>query len=285
MKVRMGVAIGGASNLTVERYGGVIDDLDRLGFDSVWLPETFLGATFDPLVGLAFAAARVPRLKLGTHLILPGRNAFRLARALAELDHLSGGRLLITAVVGLDDPLERAAQGLPKGDRGIELGAMVARLRDLWAGAPVDGATLSVRPLQDPLELWMGGRSPAALRRAGRLSDGWLSGGQLREVAIAGKALVEESAAEHGRTISPEHFGTNIAYARQPLPDGVRAAMDDRLPGSAALVPVGRAALRETIAAWVDAGFSKLVLRPAVPPEDWQDELEALAEDVLDLQT
>jgi probable F420-dependent oxidoreductase len=285
MKVRMGVAIGGASNLTIEQYGTVVDDLDRLGFDSVWLPETFLGSTFDPLVGLAFAAARVQRLKLGTHLILPGRNAFRLARALAELDRLSGGRLLITAVVGLDDPLERAAQGLPKGDRGIDLGAMMSTLRDLWAAVPVNGATLPVRPLQDPLELWMGGRSQAALRRAGRLADGWLPGGIPLDVAVAGKAAVEASAAEHGRTISPEHFGTNISYARQPLPDDVRAALAARLPGSEDLVPVGRQALRDTIAAWVDAGFSKLVLRPATAPDDWHAELEELAGDVVDLQT
>jgi probable F420-dependent oxidoreductase len=285
MKVRMGVAIGGASNLSTDHFGDVVDDLDQLGFDSVWLPETFLGPTFDPLVGLAYAAARVQRLKLGTHLILPGRNAFRLARALAELDHLSKGRLLITAVVGLADPLERAAQGLPKGDRGIELGAMIATLRDLWAGVPVDGATLPVRPLQEPLEVWMGGRSHAALCRAGRLADGWLAGGQPRDVAIAGKELIETTAAEHDRTISPEHFGTNIAYARQPLSDDVRRVMAERLPGSEDLVPVGREALRDEVAAWVDAGFSKLVLRPVEPPADWHEELERLAEDVLDLQT
>jgi probable F420-dependent oxidoreductase len=263
----------------------VVDDLDRLGFDSVWLPETFLGTTFDPLVGLAYAAARVERLKLGTHLIVPGRNVFRLAKALAELDRLSGGRLLITAVVGLDDPVERAVQDRPSGDRGQELGAMLPLLRELWAGVAVDGATLPVRPLQDPLEVWMGGRSRAALQRAGRLSDGWLPGGLPITVAAEGKAVVEEAAAEHGRAISPEHFGTNISYAREQLPDDVRAAMAARLPGAEQLVPVGRQALRDTIAAWVDAGFSKLVLRPAVAPADWRAELEQLADDVLDLQT
>jgi probable F420-dependent oxidoreductase len=285
MKVRMGIAIGGASNLTIDQLGAVVDDLDQLGFDSVWLPETFLGATFDPLVGLAFAAARVQRLKLGMHLILPGRNVFRLAKALAELDRLSAGRLLITAVVGLDDPVERAVQDRPSGDRGVELGTMLPKLRDLWAGLALDGATLPVRPLQDPLEVWMGGRSGAALQRAGRLADGWLPGGLPLPVAAESKAVVEQAAAEHGRTISPEHFGTNIAYARDRLPDDVRAAMAARLAGAERLVPVGRQALRDTIGAWVDAGFSKLVLRPAVAPEDWRTELEQLADDVLDLQT
>jgi alkanesulfonate monooxygenase SsuD/methylene tetrahydromethanopterin reductase-like flavin-dependent oxidoreductase (luciferase family) len=176
-------------------------------------------------------------------------------------------------------------QDRASGDRGVELGEMLPRLRDLWAGRAVDGAALPVRPLQDPLEVWMGGRSRAALQRAGRLSDGWLPGGLPLTVATASKAVVEEAAAEHGRTISPEHFGTNIAYARDPLPDDVRRAMAARLPGAEQLVPVGPGALRDTIAAWVEAGFSKLVLRPAVPPRDWRAELEQLADDVLDLQT
>jgi alkanesulfonate monooxygenase SsuD/methylene tetrahydromethanopterin reductase-like flavin-dependent oxidoreductase (luciferase family) len=210
---------------------------------------------------------------------------FRLAKALAELDRLSAGRLLITAVVGLDDPVERTVQDRTAGDRGVELGEMLPRLRDLWAGVAVDGARLPVRPLQDPLEVWMGGRSRAALRRAGRLSDGWLPGGLPLTVAAESKAVVEDAAAEHGRSISPEHFGTNIAYARDPLPDDVGTAMAARLPGAERLVPVGREALRDTIAAWVEAGFSKLVLRPAVPPADWRAELEQLADDVLDLQT
>ncbi len=287
MKVRIGVAVGGSSAVSVDRFGEVVDDLDRLGFDSIWLPETFLGPTFDPLVGLAFAAARVPRLKLGTHPIVPGRNAFRLARALAELDRLSGGRLLVTAVLGLDDPAERAAQELPSGDRGVALGTTMAVLRDLWAGVAVNGSTLPVRPLQDPLELWMGGRSEPALRRVGRLGDGWLTGAQDRAEAVAGKAVIEASAAEHGRTISPEHFGANIAYARRPLPEAVRQAMTARAKGADidALVPVGRAALRDAVAAWVAAGFSKFVVRPAVPPDDWRAELEMLAEDIEGLPT
>ena len=287
MKVRIGVALAGGDTLPVEGFGAVLDDLDRLGFDSVWLPETFLGPTFDPLVGLAYAAARVPRLKLGTHLVLPGRSTFRLAKALAELDRLSGGRLLITAVTGLDDPAERAVQGLPTGDRGVVMAAMMTALRELWAGKVVEGATLPVRPRQEPLEMWMGGRTEVAQRRIGRLADGWLPGALTLDQAVAGRAVVEAAAAEHQRTISPEHFGTNISYAREGLPDDVRAAMAARAKGVdvARMVPIGRDDLRDTISAWVAAGFSKLVLRPALPPGDWHAELERLAEDVLDLQT
>jgi alkanesulfonate monooxygenase SsuD/methylene tetrahydromethanopterin reductase-like flavin-dependent oxidoreductase (luciferase family) len=260
MKVRIGVAVGA---LAVERFGPLLDDLDGLGFDSIWLPESFQRGGIDPLVGLAYAAARVPRLKLGTHLVAPGRNPFVLARELAQLDQLSGGRLLLTFVAGIDEPAERAAQGLPTGDRTVWFDEHLGRIRDWWAGKEVDGLTLDARPRQDPLEVWLGGRVRRALVRAGRLSDGWLSGRTTLDEAVASKAVIEDAAAEAGRQISPEHFGTNLAYS-----------WDGELPP-----------LREQIAQWVDAGFSKLVVRPMTAPDDWGPELRRLADDVLDLQT
>jgi alkanesulfonate monooxygenase SsuD/methylene tetrahydromethanopterin reductase-like flavin-dependent oxidoreductase (luciferase family) len=263
VKVRIGVAIGA---LPLERFGGVVDDLDRLGFDSLWLPESFQRGGVDPLVGLSFAAARVSRLKLGTHLVAPGRNPYVLARELAQLDRLSGGRLLLTLVAGLDEPAERIAQGLPSGDRTGWFDEHLGRMRAWWAGEEVDGIRLDARPAQDPLEVWLGGKAHRALVRAGRLSDGWLAGRTTLEEAIAAKAVIDAAAADAGRTISPEHFGTNLAYA-----------WDGSLP-----------ALREQVARWVDAGFTKLVVRPATPPDDpdgWGPELRRLADDVLDLQT
>ena len=114
-------------------------------------------------------------------------------------------------------------------------------LRDLWAGEAVEGAVLPVRPLQEPLELWMGGRTEASLRRVGRLGDGWLSGALGRAEAAAARAVIDEAAADHGRAISPEHFGTNISYARRPLPDEVRAAMVARAKGADVRPGTGRA--------------------------------------------
>jgi alkanesulfonate monooxygenase SsuD/methylene tetrahydromethanopterin reductase-like flavin-dependent oxidoreductase (luciferase family) len=260
MKVRIGVAVGA---LPPDRFGPLVDDLDALGFDSVWLPESFQRGSLDPLVGLAFAAARVRRLKLGTHLVAPGRNPYVLARELAQLDQLSGGRLLLTFVAGLDEPAERVAQGLPSGDRTVWFDEHLSRMRDWWAGKAVDGLTLDAGPHQDPLEVWLGGRSERALMRAGRLSDGWLAGRITFEEAVAAKAVIERAASAIGRAISPEHFGTNLAYS-----------WDGDLPP-----------LRKEVRRWVDAGFSKLVVRPATAPVDWGPELRRLAEDVLDLQT
>ncbi len=234
MKVRIGVAVGA---LPLDRFGGVLDALDGLGFDSVWLPETFQRGGVDPLVGLAFAAARVPRLKLGTHLVAPGRNPYVLARELAQLDELSGGRLLLTLVAGLAEPAERQAQGMPTGDRTTWFDEHLPAMRDWWAGKEVDGLVLDARPRQDPLEVWLGGRAQKALVRAGQLSDGWLAGRMTLEEATAAKVVIDDAAAAAGRSISAEHFGTNLGYRAGPA----AAARADRQLGRRRVLEARRA--------------------------------------------
>jgi alkanesulfonate monooxygenase SsuD/methylene tetrahydromethanopterin reductase-like flavin-dependent oxidoreductase (luciferase family) len=150
-----------------------------------------------------------------------------------------------------------------------------------------DGLRLQPTPLQDPLEVWLGGNARSALRRAGRLSDGWLPSLCTPAEAAAGRAVIEATAAEAGRQIDPEHFGISMTYAREAIPPGQVARIARRRPDvdPAALVPVGPAALRETLRRYLDVGFSKFVLRPAEPPAAWPEELARLAEDVLALQT
>ena len=285
MKVRIGFAVGGQHMVDIDGYGAVLDDLERLGFDSVWLPETFLGGTFDPLVGLAYAAARAPRLKLGTHFVAPGRNVMQVAKALANLDRLSGGRLLLVFVPGLTDAAERHAQGMPTGDRTAWFDANLPVLHALWRGDAVEGARLDSLPHQQPLEVWLGGKGRASLERAGRLGDGWLPGLVTLDEAIEGRAVVERAARDAGRVISPEHFGINLSYVADATVDP--ATLPQRAtPGDTRdIVAFGLPALRALVARWVDAGFTKIVVRPVVRPADWPSELSALADAVLDLQT
>jgi len=118
VKVRIGVGIGALPLPDHQGFAHLVDDLDELGFDSIWLPEVLTVPTLDPLTALAFAAAHNPRLKLGTTLLLPGRNPVRLAKALATLDVLSGGRLLTTFVPGIPRLPESDAAGVDPADRG-----------------------------------------------------------------------------------------------------------------------------------------------------------------------
>jgi probable F420-dependent oxidoreductase len=284
LKVRIGFAVGGQAMLPIEQFGQVLDDLERLRFDSVWLPETFLGGTYDPIVGLSYAAGRVKKLKIGTHLVAPGRNPVTLAKTLANLDQLSNGRLLLVFVPGLPSAEERAIQGLPTGDRNQWFDTHLPTLRALWQGETVDGVRLDPLPRQQPLEVWFGGKAEAALERAGRLSDGWLGGAVTLAEAVEARTTMQRAAASVDREISPEHFGINLTYTRDPTasPSDVprRTAAD-----TTDVVAFGLPALRALAKRWIDAGFTKIVVRPVTAPTDWAEELAALADAVVDLQT
>ena len=293
MKIRIGVGAAGASS-TPEALGELVTGLDELGFDSLWLSEVLTGPVLDPAVGLAWAAASNPRVKLGTTMLLPGRNVLRLAKQLASLDVLCRGRLLVTLVPGLTYAPEREAIGVDPKRRGAVIDQALPLLRRLWAGETVshEGAAgsfhdvrLSPLPVQQPLEVWLGGTVPAALERCGRLSDGWLPSLCTPEEAVAGRVVIEEAAAKAGRSISGEHFGVSIGYAREPIDPATARMMTARRPRALELTPVGLPALRQLMKRFIGVGFSKFVVRPVAPPTSWRAELEALSAAVGDLQT
>jgi probable F420-dependent oxidoreductase len=297
MKIRIGFASGVSGDGHDESFAGLVDDLERLGFDSLWLSERVSSAIHDPLLGLAYAAGRTRRLKLGTSvLVVPGRNPVLLAKALASLDRLSGGRLLPAFGLGADDAAERQAFGVPPRERGAWLDEALPLLRRLWSEDAVDhagprfqyeGLRVRPRPVQPALDVWLGGRAPGALRRVGRLADGWLPGGCTPAEAAAGRRTVEAAAADAGRAIDPEHYGAIVVYAHADTPPAVVAAIAARRPDvdPRELVPVGMPALRDTLQRFTDAGVSKFLVRPAAAPVSWTAELESLAAGVLPLQT
>jgi probable F420-dependent oxidoreductase len=295
VKVRVGVGVSGGATEPAQ-LGAIADEVVAGRLDSLWLSEVLTGAVGDPLVALAWAAGRNPTLKLGTTMLAPGRNPLRLAKSLASLDRLSAGRLLITLVPGLTTVPERGAVGPPPGERGAVIDAVLPLLRRLWAGETVtwsglgvdlEAVTLTPLPHQDPLEVWLGGSAPAALRRCGRLGDGWLPSLCTPESAAEGRVVIEKAAGDAGRHISDEHFGVSIGYSRQPLSDRSRAAISARGRGvnPDAVVPVGWEAARDLLERFVAVGFSKFVLRPMAPPDDWAAEIAELADAVGDLQT
>jgi probable F420-dependent oxidoreductase len=278
VKVRFAVAPGNQP-ADPEALGALVDGLERLGFDTIWLSDIPMGDITDPIVGLAFAASRTTRLKLGANVVPFGRTPMVLAKDLAQLDRLSRGRVLLSLVPGIDQPGEREALGIT-GNRGALMDELIPELRQLWR----EGVTT---PVQDPLEIWLGGIGPKALERVGRLADGWLGAALAPAEAGAARRRIDEVAAEHGRSIDPEHHGLSIPYARTEL-DGVTVAgLQRRNPDAdpADLFPVGRDQLRSLLGRLVDEGLSKFVLRPTGHVRDWDAELRWLADAVLDLQT
>jgi probable F420-dependent oxidoreductase len=219
----------------------------------------------------------------------------RLAKQLASLDVLSQGRLLVTLVPGLTYAPEREAIGGDPKKRGAFIDEALPLMRRLWAGETVshEGAAGSLRdvrlvpqPVQQPLEVWLGGLAPSALRRVGRLCDGWLPSQVTPPDAAAGRAVIEQAAAEADREIDPEHFGAIVVYARDEIPRSLVESIAKRRPDldPAALVPVGLGAARERLERFIEVGVSKFVVRPAEEPASWAAELEDLAAHVLPLQ-
>src|ERR1700730_6416969 len=171
MKVRFAVAPAGGL-LSGPEIIGFADALEASGFDGVWLSDLPLRAAVDPLLGLALIAGRTRRLKLGANVVPLGRNPFLLAKSLAQLDQLSSGRLLLSFVPGLGEPGEREVLDWQGASRGAVLEDVLATVRAWWSGERrADRARAEpaldavVRPAQDPLEVWLGGRGPKALER------------------------------------------------------------------------------------------------------------------------
>ncbi|MGI5156901.1 LLM class flavin-dependent oxidoreductase [Microbispora sp. CA-102843] len=159
---------------------------ERLGYDSVWANDTLLGPRIEPLAMLAALSTATERVTLGTATLLPAfRRPVMAAQELASLDHLSAGRLVVTVGAGFPgrSEIEYAVSEVPWERRFARLDDTVALWRALWAGErafhgkvlrfdELPASTPSHRPGGPPI--WLGGASPSALERAGRLYDGWL---------------------------------------------------------------------------------------------------------------
>jgi probable F420-dependent oxidoreductase len=139
----------------------------------------------DPLIWLAYVAAAAPTVRLGTCiLIVPQRNPLVLAKELATLDHLSGGRVELGIGVGwLEEEFD--ALGIPWARRGARNDEYVEAMRALWAGPHAEyhgefvdfpPATCSPRPVNGDIPILVGGDTPAAIRRAVRLANGYFPG-------------------------------------------------------------------------------------------------------------
>jgi len=299
--VRIGYAFGTRTRLNDEGFATVVDALERLGFDSLWLSERIGGDAPDPLVGMAFAAGRTKRLKFGMSvMVLPGRNPIVLAKELATLDRLSGGRLLPAFGLGVADPHEQQAFGVERAARAKLFDEAMVVLRGAWAegslthhGEHFDYEDLRVlpKPMQSHLDVWLGGNAPSELRRVARLADGWLPSFVTPADAERGRETIESVLIEHGRTIDVDHYGALIPYSLGPVPSSVLDVLAKRRPDLAdptILVPQGWDALMKTIDAFVDVGTTKFVILPIVEPATpdlWLEHLEQAAPIVLARQT
>lgn len=297
MKIRVGFGLGGRSGVDdQEGYRLLVDELERLRFDSLWVSERLSAPGPDPTVAMAIAAARTERLKFGPSvMVLPGRNPVVLAKELASLDRWSGGRLLPAFGLGAPQIPEHQAFGVRRQDRAPMFDEALELMRRLWAGGPVthrgrffsvDEVTIAPLPVQQPMDVWLGGVAPSELRRVGRIGDGWLPSFVTPADVAQGITTVQEMAAEHDREIDPEHFGVLIPYAEGELSDRTVEAVLRRRPGldPGEVLAASVADLAPLIERFVEVGASKFVVMPFAPLGDVTAHLEELASVVRPLE-
>ena len=298
MKVRIGFGLGTRTTLHDDRYGHVVDELERLAFDSLWVSERIGGDAPDPMVAMAYAAGRTQKLKFGMGvMVLPGRNPIVLAKAIASLSTLSGGRLLPAFGLGLVHPLEQQAFGVERTERAKWFNESMAVMRACWTGGPVvhDGDRyhydgVKIRPVPNKLDVWLGGFAPSELKRVGRLGDGWLPSFVTPADAAEGRKVIEQVAAEHDREIEEDHFGVLIPYSMTGVPDAVLEQLARRRPDldPRTLVPTTWDELTNLIRQFVEVGTTKFVVLPMNEPHartEWTSHLEELGEVVRPLET
>jgi probable F420-dependent oxidoreductase len=298
VKVRIGFGLGTRTSLHHEGFGRVVDELERLRFDSLWVSERIRSDAPDPLVAMSFAAGRTRTLKFGMSvMVLPGRNPVVLAKALATLSTMSGGRLLPAFGLGAVDPMEQQAFGVERGERAHWFDESLAVMRQCWSGEPVhhhgerfryDG--IRVRPVPDRMDVWLGGIAPSELRRVGRSADGWLPSFVTPAEAEAGRRVIEQVCEEHDRSIEEDHYGVLVPYTLGPTPEAVLAQLAKRRPDidPATIVPTSWPQLVDVIGRFVDIGTSKFVVLPLDEPttgEGWTEHLIAAADVLRPLET
>jgi probable F420-dependent oxidoreductase len=273
---------------------------EAAGLDSLWVGDhvAFHVPIPDAVSVLAFLAAATERVTIGSAVyVLPLRHPMHVAKAAATIDRLSGGRLVFGVGVGGEYPPEFEASGVPVAERGARTDEAIPLLRRLWTDEQVTHAgrfhrfgpvTLAPKPrTPGGPPIWVGGRAPAAMRRAGRLGDGYVSTMTSPERYAANLDEIARHARAAGRAGIPFATGALLFTA-------VDASYERALDRAAALL--GRLYARsfrdaaakycllgrpedclEGIHRFVSAGVRHVILAPLGDPDELLEVAGALA--------
>jgi alkanesulfonate monooxygenase SsuD/methylene tetrahydromethanopterin reductase-like flavin-dependent oxidoreductase (luciferase family) len=261
---------------------------ERAGYDSVWAGDSLLARPRgEPVTLLAAIAGATSRVTLGTAVLLPLlRHPLSLAHALATLDRIASGRLIVGIGPGAELPgthAELAAVGVPSERRVNAMLSGVERVRRLWRNEET-GVELQPRPFRPGgPPIWLGGSGPRMLRLAGTVFDGWLPLSPTPEEYAAGLQSVREAAERSGRDPSSVATGVYLTVAIADTPGHAAGELDTYIRAyygvPAEVMARGMAmhagtleSASEWFAAFRAAGAQHLVVRLARPRlDDYHD--------------
>jgi probable F420-dependent oxidoreductase len=292
---------------SIKELRELVELVDSSGYDSLWCGDhiSFPMAILDPLLQLAQAAVVSQRLMFGTSVyLLPLRHPVPVAKQVATLDHLTEGRFIFGVGVGGEFAREYEACGVPLKERGARLGEAIPLLRKLWSGEPVtyEGRfyqSFNNVPMQPPARqiggppIWCGGRSDAALARAGRLADGWIAyvvTPDMYKSAVDKIAAAAKSAGRAGAKFGTGHLlFTRLDDTYEKALDtataslSYRYAMDFRKPAERYAALGSPQQIADRMRAFHAAGVRHITLDLVGPYEERNRQIERIAREVFPL--
>ena len=208
----------------VASYWRWVDLCEAGGVDSLWQTDRLLSREpiLECMTAMAALAGRTRRIKFGMNVVsLALRDPVLVAKQCATIDVLSQGRLLPAFGIGSPRAPEWAALHVDTRTRGRKTDEGLEIVRRLWREDSVDfagehyrltGATISPKPVQADLPMWIGGGSEAAIRRTARVGTGWQGGPETPAEAARIVAAIKAAAAEAGRSIDDDHYGASFPF-------------------------------------------------------------------------
>lgn len=256
------------------------------GIDSIWQTDRLISRRpiLECITTMAALAGATKRIKFGMNVASVGlRDPLLLAKQCATIDVLSDGRLLPAFGIGNVRAPDWQATGIGTKGRGRRTNEGLELISRLWTEESVDfdgdfyhytGASISPRPVQKKIPLWLGGSSEAAIKRTARFGTGWIAGFETPEETAVAIAAIKIAAADAGRPIAEDHYGASFAYrfggwddapvARTAEAYQARSGRDPKR----AIVAGDNDDIMRRIDDYVAAGASKFVLRPIGDSDD-----------------
>jgi len=260
---------------------------DQGPFSSLGIIDRLVYPNYESMITLAAAAGATQRIRLMTTILLaPIRDTAMLAKQAATLDAISGGRLTLGLSIGFRPDDFLAAQ-VPFKKRGKIFEQQIGQMKQIWAGQPLGDSVGPIGPAPVQAggpELLLGGYTPIALQRGGRLADGFISGGGADPVRLKQSFQIFEKAwQDAGRKGQPRFVACFYVAVGQELAGRASEYIHDyygrtnpMADGIAQSIPLSPEEIQDKIHSVADSGADEVILWPAVADLDQVDRIAEL---------
>jgi len=305
VKVGVGFGLFSLGLPSADTIAKVAERAEEWGLDSFWLSDHLLAPTpeLDVVATLSLLASRTSRIRLGPSVFLLNlRHPLVAAKSFASLDYLSNGRMVMAVGTGAN-LADYAACGIPTEGRGRRLDEGILILRKVWTEPKTsfhgkyfnfENVTIEPRPLRrtnndtGTIDIWVGGRSDAALKRTARLADGYFASFQTPDEFERNMATIRQYAEQSGRANARIESGLillcRLAATRERAEEDLRRALAGTNRGNEQFlqrtVYGSPDDIIRRLSEYTAVGLDKFVLWPVAEPEAWAGQMELIGREV-----